>query len=59
MSLGWRRRFRDLSGRLSDVPATSLDGKAIAAAIRAEPTARVAAQAPAAGQAAALHVLSA
>ena len=40
-SLGRRRRSRDLSGRLSGVPATILDGKATAAAIRAELTDRV------------------
>jgi methylenetetrahydrofolate dehydrogenase (NADP+)/methenyltetrahydrofolate cyclohydrolase len=46
-SLGRRRRSRDHSGRLSDVPATILDGKATAAAIRTELTDRVAALAAA------------
>ena len=47
VSLGRRRRSRGLSGRLCDVPATILDGKATAAAIRAELTDRVAALAAA------------
>ena len=47
LSLGRRRRSRGLSGRLCDVPATILDGKATAAAIRAELTDRVAALAAA------------
>ena len=59
VSLGWRRRFRDLSGRLSDVPATILDGKATAAALRTQSADRPATQAPAAEHAALLHVLSA
>src|SRR5215213_11375744 len=42
-SLGPRRRSWRRSGRLSVVPATILDGKATAAAIRAELTERVAA----------------
>ena len=46
-SLGPRRRPRDVSGRLSDVPATILDGKATAAAIKSDLTARVAALAEA------------
>ena len=46
-SLGPRGRWRDPSGRLSDVPATILDGKATAAAIREELTDRVTALAAA------------
>src|SRR5688500_2275174 len=46
-SLGPRSRPWGLSGRLSDVPATILDGKATAAAIRGELTERVAALAAA------------
>src|SRR3954447_11477761 len=42
-SLGPRRRSWERSGRLSVVPATILDGKATAAAIRGELTERVAA----------------
>src|SRR3954451_4233987 len=41
-SVGPRSRPRTVSGRLSDVPATILDGKATAAAIRGELTERVA-----------------
>ena len=46
-SLGPRHRSRRRSGRLSVVPATILDGKATAAAIRTELTERVAALAAA------------
>src|SRR3954453_6371836 len=46
-SVGRRSRPRTVPGRLSDVPATILDGKATAAAIRGELTERVAALAAA------------